>query len=655
MKSEDIKAIAKTVRCLTMDAIQKANSGHPGMPMGTAELGAMLYGEFLKHDPELPEWLDRDRFVLSAGHGSMFLYSMLHLSGYPVSMDDIRSFRQLGSKCAGHPEHGYIPGIETTTGPLGQGIANAVGMAIAETMLAARFNTDAHSIIDHYTWCLSGDGCLQEGVALEAISLAGHLGLGKLILFYDDNKITIDGGTELSFTEDVAARFAACHWHVQKGDMYDAEALRKMVAEAKGEASRPSIIMLRSEIGRGSPSLAGSAKTHGAPLGHEEIAKAKAAMGVAVDAEFYVDPLASAFFAERKTELVSERKAWEARFDAWKKAEPGLASELEAALAGRPLTEAELPVFTAEDSQPTRAASGSVLQAISKAWPQLVGGSADLTGPNASQLGGEPYSKEHRAGRMIHFGIREHAMAAISNGIALHGGLRPFCATFLVFSDYLRPALRLSALMKLPVIYIFTHDSVYVGEDGPTHQPVEHLAALRLIPNLLVLRPADAEETAEAWKWAMERQDGPTALILSRQRLPVISKADPYWKETMRTGAYVVKTTAKEAETVVIASGSEVELAIEAAGKQKTDTTRVVSVISLETFLNQPEAIKKAMIPEGTRVVSCEAGRTFGWDGLADASLGIDRFGESAPGGVVAKHLGFSVDNLLSILEAGDK
>lgn len=652
MKSADIKAIAATVRCLSMDAIQKANSGHPGLPLGCAELGAMLYGEFLKHDPADPAWLNRDRFVLSAGHGSMFLYSMLHLAGYPVSLDDIRSFRQLGSKCAGHPEYGSIPGIETTTGPLGQGVANAVGMAMAETMLAARFNTASQAIIDHYTWCLAGDGCLQEGVAAEAVSLAGHLGLGKLILFYDDNRITIDGGTDLSFTEDVGKRFEACGWQVQKGDMYDAEGIRAMVAAAKADQNRPSLIMLKSVIGKGAPTLQGSAKTHGAPLGPEEIAKAKEAMGLPANAEFHVDPAASAFFAARRAELARERAAWLSLFTDWEKTNPDKAADLRAALSGAPVQAPAWPAFKAGDSLATRAASGKALTAAAAAWPQLVGGSADLTGPNSTQLPGQPYSKADRSGRMLHFGIREHAMAAACNGMALHGGLRPFCATFLVFADYLRPSLRLSALMKLPVVYVLTHDSVYVGEDGPTHQPIEHLASLRAIPGLLVLRPADAEEAVQAWAWAMERQDGPTAIVLSRQNLPVLAKADPEWAETFRTGAYVVKNTPQEPDVVIVASGSELELAVKASELVTGPSIRVLSVPSLETFLAQPEPLRRTMVPEGARVVSCEAGRAMGWEGLAHASLSIERFGESAPGASVAKHLGLTAERLAELVNA---
>ncbi|MGD9940469.1 MAG: transketolase [Clostridia bacterium] len=650
MDNHIVAETANTVRCLSMDAIQKANSGHPGLPLGCAELGALLYGEFLRHDPASPGWLNRDRFVLSAGHGSMFLYSLLHLSGYGISLDDIKSFRQLGSRCAGHPEYGMAPGIETTTGPLGQGVANAVGMAMAETMMAARFNTQAHTIVDHFTYVLAGDGCLQEGVAAEAASLAGHLKLGKLIVFYDDNNITIDGKTDLTFTEDVAARFTAYGWQVAKGTMYDLDGMRRLVSEAKADVSRPSLIMLKSTIGKGAPTMQGSHKTHGAPLGAEEIAKAKQAMGIPADAQFPVSQEAVAFFEKRKAELAAEHAAWERQYAQWRAAQPALAKELDAAMAGKPVSAPAWPSFKTGEQIATRNASGKVILAVGAAWPQFVGGSADLTGPNVTQLAGESYSPGMRAGKMVHYGVREHAMASISNGIALYGGLRPFCATFLVFADYLRPALRLAALMKLPVVYVLTHDSVYIGEDGPTHQPVEHLASLRAIPNVRVLRPADAEETVEAWAMAMERKDGPTVIALTRQNLPVFEKADKEWRETIRTGAYVVRNTPDAPDVVVLASGSEVELALKAAAKISGKSVKVVSVVSLEAFCSQPKAIRETIAPREARIVACEAGRSMGWDGLADAFLGVETFGESGPGSEVAAHLGLTVDALVSLI-----
>lgn len=652
MNNHMVAETANTVRCLSMDAIQKANSGHPGLPLGCAELGALLYGEFMRHDPASPGWLNRDRFVLSAGHGSMFLYSLLYLAGYGISLDDIKSFRQLGSRCAGHPEYGMAPGIETTTGPLGQGITNAVGMAMAETMMAARFNTKARTIVDHHTYVLAGDGCLQEGVAAEAASLAGHLKLGKLIVFYDDNNITIDGKTDLTFTEDVAARFTAYGWQVAKGNMYDLDGMRKLVAAAKADASRPSLIMLKSIIGKGAPTMQGSHKTHGAPLGAEEIAKAKQAMGIPQDAQFPVSPEALAFFEKRRMELAADHAAWEKLYAQWRSAEPALAKELDAALSGKPLSIPAWPTFKAGEQIATRNAGGKAILAASAAWPQLVGGSADLTGPNVTQLAGEAYSPGVRTGKMVHYGVREHAMASISNGIALYGGLRPFCATFLVFADYLRPALRLSALMKLPVIYVLTHDSIYIGEDGPTHQPVEHLASLRVIPNVRVLRPADAEETVEAWAMAMERTDGPTVIALTRQNLPVLEKADKEWRETVRTGAYVVRNTPDAPDVVVLASGSEVELALKAADKVPGKSVKVVSVLSLEAFCSQAREIRETIAPREARIVACEAGRSMGWDGLADAFLGIESFGESGPGSAVATHLGLTAEALASLINA---
>ncbi|HRS66878.1 MAG TPA: transketolase, partial [Spirochaetia bacterium] len=457
MNHETIQAVANTVRCLTMDAIQKANSGHPGMPMGCAELGALLYGSILKYNPDEPLWINRDRFVLSAGHGSMFLYSLLHLAGFSITLDDIKNFRQLGSPCAGHPEYGLAPGIEMTTGPLGQGFATAVGMAIAETMLAARYNTREHTIFDYYTYVLAGDGCLQEGVASEAASLAGHLKLKKLIAFYDSNKITIDGSTTLAFTEDVALRFSAYGWNVFHANMYDTDDIERHIEIAKKESDKPTLIILKSIIGKGAPTLQGSHKTHGAPLGEEEIKKAKENMGIAPDAYFYRDPAALSYFETHKLKLQEQYTTWKEKFTAWQKQNSELAEELALAQAGKPVKVPQWPLFKLDESIATRTASGKALLAAIDSWPNLVGGSADLTGPNATEIPGEPYSAENHAGRKIHFGVREFGMAAIANGLALSKILRPFCATFLVFSDYLRPALRLSALMKIPVIYVLTH------------------------------------------------------------------------------------------------------------------------------------------------------------------------------------------------------
>ena len=652
MNTKALEKVALSIRALSMDAVQKANSGHPGLPMGAAELGAILYGELLRHDPSDPAWTDRDRFVLSAGHGSMFLYSILHLSGYGVSLDDIKNFRQVGSPCAGHPEFGAAPGIETTTGPLGQGIATSVGMAIAESMLAARFNTEKRKIVDHYTYTLVGDGCLQEGVSAEASSLAGHLGLGKLVAFYDSNKITIDGSTDLSFSEDVAARYAAYGWQVLRGSMYDFAGIAKLVAEAKAETKKPSLIILTSIIGKGSPNKQGTAGVHGAPLGPEEVAAAKQTLGISGD--FYVAPEALEYFAEKRKELKKAHEAWNAEFAAWAKENPDKKAEWDAFHSPKAPAVA-YPTFAVGDKIATRTASNKALNAVAKVRTNLVGGSADLQGPNAVALADAGvYSAANPTGRYLHFGIREFGMAAISNGIQLHGGLRAFCATFMVFADYLRPALRLSALMKQPVVYVLTHDSIYVGEDGPTHQPVEHLASLRAIPNVRVLRPADAEETAVAWDLAMARTDGPTALALTRQNITVFPKADPDWKETMKTGAYVAKKAEGKPEVVVIATGSEVSLALDAAAKATGKKVQVVSMASRELFEAQPAAVRDTVVPPGIRVVVCEAGVRAGWERWAKVEdiMSLDRFGESGPADKVAAHLGFTADALAKLIEA---
>jgi len=651
----DITALEKTalsVRALSIDAIQKANSGHPGLPLGAAELGAILYGELLKHDPADPAWADRDRFILSAGHGSMFLYSLLHLAGYKdMSLEDIKNFRQIGSRAAGHPEYGMAAGIEATSGPLGQGLAMAVGFAVAETMLAARFNTAAHKIVDHYTYVLCGDGCLMEGVSAEASSFAGHHGLGKLIVFYDSNKITIDGSTDLAFTEDVAKRYESYGWQVLRGSMYDFEEIARLTAQAKAEAGKPSMIILTSIIGKGAPNKQNTADAHGAPLGTEEAAAARANLGIPGD--FYVAPEAQKYFAAKQSEWKKARENWQALFAAWSKENPQKRTEWDQFHSGKAVP-AALPAFNAGDKIATRTAGNKALTAIAKANTNLSGGSADLKGPNAVGLPPEAgtWTRENRAGSYIHFGIREFAMAAICNGISLHGGLRSYCSTFMVFADYLRPALRLSALMKQPVIYVLTHDSIFVGEDGPTHQPIEHLASLRVIPNTRVLRPADAEETAEAWAMAMEYAAGPSALALSRQNITVFPKADPDWKNTIRTGAYIVKHAESEKpDAVIIATGSEVGLALEAAGK--TDKKiRVVSMVSKELFESQPAAIRDAIVPPDARVIVCEAGVRSGWERWAKPEdiLSIDRFGESGPADKVAAHLGMTVDALVKII-----
>jgi transketolase len=651
MNIQALEKIALSVRALTIDAVQKANSGHPGLPLGAAELGAFLYGELLRQDPSDPAWPDRDRFVLSAGHGSMLLYSLLHMAGYrDMSLEDIKSFRQPGSRAAGHPEYGLAGGVEATTGPLGQGVAMATGMALAETMLAARFNTAAHTIVDHYTYALVGDGCLQEGVSAEAASFAGLQGLGKLIVFYDSNKITIDGDTGLAFTEDAAKRYEAYGWQVLRGSMYDFEEISRLANQARGETKKPSLIILTSIIGKGAPHKQNTADVHGAPLGAEEAAAAKAALGIPGD--FYIAPEALDYFRVKRGEWKKNREAWQARFEEWSKENPDKRKEWDDCYAGRALP-AALPAFKTGDAAATRSAGNKALAAEAAANKNLVGGSADLKGPNGAGLPPEAgtYSAADRAGRYIHFGIREFAMAAICNGIQLHGGLRAYCATFMVFADYLRPALRLSALMKQPVIYILTHDSIFVGEDGPTHQPVEHLASLRVIPQTRLLRPADAEEAAEAWAMAMDRRDGPTILAMSRQNLTVFPKEDPEWKSTIRTGAYIVKKALRP-DAVIIATGSEVGLALEAAALAAGKNIQVVSMISRELFESQPRAIQEAIVPPGVRVICCEAGVRTGWERWAKPEdiLSIDRFGESGPAAKVAQALGFTAGALAEII-----
>jgi transketolase len=581
----------------------------------------------------------------------MFLYSLLHLSGYQdMTLDDLKSFRQIGSRAAGHPEYGFSAGIEMTTGPLGQGVATSVGMAIAESMLAARFNTPTRKIVDHYTYAFVGDGCLEEGVASEASSLAGHLRLSKLIVFYDSNKITIDGSTDLAFTEDVAARYRAYDWQVLCGSMYDFEEIVRLTNEAKAEANKPTLIILKSIIGKGSPKFENTATVHGAPLGAEEVAATRVALKIPGD--FYVAPEATAYFAAKRCEWKKAREAWRADFDAWSSEYPEKRREWDFFHAGKAAPAAPLPVFAVGDKLATRTAGNKALGAVAAANANLVGGAADLKGPNAVGFNASAYSAVDRGGRYIHFGIREFGMAAISNGIQLHGGLRAFCATFMVFADYLRPAMRLAALMKLPVIYVLTHDSIFVGEDGPTHQPIEHLASFRIIPGMRALRPADPEEAAEAWAMAMERADGPTALALSRQNLAVFAKEDPDWKHTIRTGAYIVKKAAEKPDVVLIATGSEVGLALDAAAKVSGKQIRVVSMISRELFEAQPEAIQQAIVPAGARVITCEAGVSSGWERWAKPEdiFAINRFGESGPAAKVAEALGFTADALAALI-----
>ncbi|UTD03248.1 transketolase [Treponema socranskii subsp. buccale] len=655
MNEKAIKAVAASVRSLSMDAIQKANSGHPGIPLGAAELAAVLYGDILKHNPADSKWADRDRFLISAGHGSMWLYAILHLAGYKVTLDDIKSFRQVGSKCPGHPEYGATDGVENTSGPLGQGMAMAVGSAIAETMLAARFNTASRKIVDHYTYSLVGEGCLQEGVASEASSLAGHLKLGKLIVFYDENKISIDGSTDIAFTDDIEKRYEAYGWQILKGSMYEPENIIKLTEEAKQCTDKPTLIMLTSVIGKYAPKQ-GTPDVHGAPLGADGVKAAKEAIGLPSDKDFYVFPEAYDYFAAKKAVYAEREAEWKKEFEAWSEENPELRKEWDAFHTDAPTSDVPDVSFKVGDSLATRDASGKEIVVIAKRYGNVVGGSADLTGPNKTKIDDLDgvYSPENRKGRMIEFGIREFAMSAISAGISLHGGLRPFCATFLVFSDYLRPSLRVVSLMKQPVIYVFTHDSIYVGEDGPTHQPVETLASLRAIPGVQVLRPGDAEETVEAWKMAYESKDHPVCLALTRQKLTVYEKADKDWKKTIRTGAYVVQEGSAAPDITVLASGSEVNTALEAAKLVPEKKIRIVSVIDLKRFSEADDAVRNKIIGSAKRVVAAEAGIGTEWFRFVkDRSdiFCIETFGESGPAEKVAEHLHFTASDLAKLLK----
>ena len=638
MNLNGIAAVAKSVRSLSIDAIQKANSGHPGLPLGCAELAAVLYGEILKHNPADSKWADRDRFVLSAGHGSMFLYSILHLSGYKISLDDVKNFRQVGSRCPGHPEFGVTDGVENTSGPLGQGIAIGVGMAMAETMLAAKYNTQSHKIVDHYTYVLVGEGCLEEGVSSEASSFAGHNKLGKLIVFYDQNKISIDGSTDITFTEDIGKRYEAYGWQVLKGNMYDAEGIVKLVEQAKSEPSKPTLIMLNSIIGKFAPKQ-GTSSVHGEPLGDADVAATKKNLGLDPEQFFQVDEAAYQYFESKKNEFAEKENSWKKEFDAWAKENPSLADEWNASYAGVADGDASLddPTYEVGKAVATRTASGDMINVMGRRYSYLVGGSADLKGSNKSGMkcDGGTYTPENRAGRSIEYGIREFGMASEALGMSAHGGIRPFVATYLVFSDYMRP-------------------SIYVGEDGPTHQPIEQLASLRAIPNLQVLRPGDAEETVAAWHIAMKSKDHPVLFALTRQNVPVYEKEDKNWRETIQNGAYIVRKGAENPDVTVVATGSEVSLALEAAAKVSGKSVRVVSVLDKNLFESQSDAFQKSILGGG-RVIVAEAGVRNGWEFYVSDKkdlFTIDRFGESGPGKKVADSLGFTADRLAELIKS---
>jgi len=669
-----------TIRTLSIDAVQKANSGHPGAPMGDAPMAYLLWTRHMRYNPKNPDWPDRDRFILSAGHASILLYTMLYLTGYDLTLDDIKQFRQWGSRTPGHPERHCAPGVEVSTGPLGQGVGNSVGMAIAERWLAARFNHPGHTIVDHFTYVIASDGDMMEGVASEAASLAGHLRLGHLIVLYDANQVSLSGTTSVTFSEDVGRRFEAYGWHVQHvADGNDLAALDRAIGAAKAETAAPSLIVVRTHLGFGSPHKQDSFEAHGNPLGEDEVKATKRAYGWPDDKVFYVPDEALQQFRRAVPRGADLESDWRRRMDAYRQAFSGAAREFEQALDGRLREDWEtvLPSFTAADKpMATREASGKVMNALAPVVPTLMGGSADLDPSTFTQLKGEgdfespdaahagvqgdsggPWSY---AGRNVHFGVREHAMGAALVGMAAHGGLRPYGATFLVFSDYMRPSVRLAALSDLEVLYVWTHDSVGLGEDGPTHQPIEHLASLRAIPNFVVLRPADAAETVEAWRVALRRTGGPTAIVCSRQKLPVLDRASLAPASGVARGAYVLADAGRpgDPELILIATGSEVSLALEAHQRLARDGigSRLVSMPSWELFTAQPQAYRDEVLPPHVRArVSVEAAASFGWDrwvGPDGEIIGIDRFGASAPGAVVLKELGFTVDHVVAVAKA---
>lgn len=656
-----------TIRTLAIDGVQKANSGHPGMPMGMADAAYVLWTQFLQHNPKNPDWFNRDRFVLSAGHGSMLLYSLLHLTGYDLPLEELKQFRQWGSLTPGHPEHGLTPGVETTTGPLGQGFANGVGMAIAEAFLAATFNRTDHEIVNHYTYAIVSDGDLMEGISHEAASLAGHLKLSKLIYLYDDNHISIDGPTDLAFTEDRMKRFEAYGWHTQQIDGQDRAAVAAAIKAAQAVTDKPSIIACRTTIGYGSPHKANTAGVHGSPLGEEEVKLTKEVYGWDPDKQFYIPDEALTHFRQAVEQGADRQNEWQTRIEAYAKAYPTEAAQFKQALSGELPEgwEEALPTFPADaKGMATRAASGKALNAIAPVLPTLIGGSADLAPSNNTFLKDySTFGNDSFAGRNFHFGVREHGMAGALNGMALHGGVIPYGGTFLIFSDYCRPSIRLAALSHMSSIFVFTHDSVGLGEDGPTHQPVEHLAALRAIPNLTVIRPADANETAQAWKVTLEKRDGPVALCLTRQSLPVYDRTNMGAAADLAKGAYVLIEAGKVyPDVILIGTGSEVQFCVEAHQKLADQgiAARVVSMPSWELFAAQPDEYRNAVLPPAVKArVAIEAAVTFGWEkwlGSQGTMIGLDRFGASAPYKTIYEQLGFTTENLvLRALETIDK
>jgi transketolase len=658
-QGKDLDSLAvSTIRTLAIDGVQKANSGHPGMPLGAAPMAHVLWTRYLKFDPSEPAWPDRDRFVLSAGHGSMLLYALLHLAGFGLAIEELEAFRQWGSRTPGHPEYGVTPGVETTTGPLGAGFSNGVGMAIAEAFLAATFNRPGYKLVDHRTFGIVSDGDLMEGIAAEAASLAGHLGLGKLVYLYDDNHISIEGSTSLTFTEDVGLRFEAYGWQVLTVyDGNDLAAIDAAIAEARAEMGRPSLIKVHTTIGYGSPNKAGTAECHGSPLGRDEVELTKEALGWPGDLFFAVPEAVRGQYATVASRGKAERERWQGSLARYEQEHPDIARQWKAAMAGR-LPDGwkdRLPAFAAGESVATRSASGKVLNALAPILPTLIGGSADLAPSNNTYLAGlGDFQANDSGGRNLRFGVREHAMGGILNGMAVHGGLFPFGGTFFVFSDYMRPAVRLAALSHLPVIYVFTHDSIGLGEDGPTHQPIEHLASLRAMPDLVVIRPSDAAETVVAWQAALERRDGPTALVLTRQNLPVLDRTKVGPAEDLLKGGYVLQDApGRDPEVILIATGSEVEIALAAAGVLAGHdiTARVVAMPSWELFEAQGAAYREAVLPARIRArVAIEAASPFGWErytGDEGFIIGIDHFGASAPAGVLYREFGLTVDNVV--------
>ncbi|MGQ9836368.1 MAG: transketolase [Cyanobacteriota bacterium] len=644
-----------TIRFLAVDAVQKAKSGHPGLPMGAAPMAYVLWQQFMKFNPRNPKWVDRDRFVLSAGHGCMLQYALLHLNGFDVTIEDLKQFRQWGSKTPGHPENFETPGVEVTTGPLGQGVGNAVGLAIAEAHLAARFNKPGHTIVDHYTYVILGDGCNMEGVASEAASLAGHLKLGKLIMLYDSNHISIDGNTEITFTENVGKRYEAYGWHVQKVEdgNHDLKGIADAIRAAKAVTDKPSLIIVETTIGYGSPNKAGTEAVHGAPLGPDEVKLTKENLGWPLEPEFYIPDEVLAHFRQSIEKGAKAEAEWNERFAAYEKAYPAEAAEFKRIMAGELPTgwkDALAPIAeTGKES--TRNLSKFCLNALAAAVPELLGGSADLAHSNMTFLKGIPeFQPGSYEGRNFRFGVREHGMGAIANGMALHGGLIPYDATFLIFTDYMRPAIRLSALSQVRVLHVMTHDSIALGEDGPTHQPVETLASLRAIPNLYVLRPADARETVGAYQVALEAQKTPSLLVFTRQ---AVNPVEGTSVEGVAKGGYVV-VDADNPELILIATGSELELAVKAAAqlKEAGRAVRVVSMPCVELFEAQPQSYRDAVLPPNViKRISIEAGSTFGWHkflGFSGVAIGIDRFGASAPGPVCMEKFGFTVENVVN-------